>query len=96
MDRTNVPYTDATVVRAIRSGLNASGQPLDPMMPRFELSDEDAKLLVDYLKHLSGNLSPGVTRDTVEFATVITPGVDPARRRTLLAVLQAFVSYNFV
>jgi cytochrome c oxidase subunit 2 len=46
-------YTDATIKRAVTKGLDDDGKPLDRMMPRFEMSDEDAGYVVDYLKQLS-------------------------------------------
>jgi hypothetical protein len=90
MNRARVPYTDQTLVRAIREGVNAAGDTLGVMMPRYQLSDGEAQLLVDYLKQLSKEWSPGVTQDTIRFATVVTPDVDPVRRKAMLGVLHTF------
>lgn len=46
------PYTEETVKRAIRQGLDPAGQPLDWPMPRWQLSDQELTDLVDYLKTL--------------------------------------------
>ena len=46
------PYTDATLARAIRAGLNSQGQPLSVLMPRFDLGDADMSAVIDYLKGL--------------------------------------------
>ena len=89
-NRSTRPYTDDNLVRAIRQGVDVAGEPLDPMMPRFNLSDTDARMLVDYLKQLSRDWSPGVSADSIDFATVITPDVAPQQREELLAVLNAF------
>ena len=35
-------YSDATLVRAIREGVDAAGQPLHPLMPRYVLPDAAA------------------------------------------------------
>ncbi len=89
-NRLHDPYTDQTLVRAIREGTDSSGVTLDGMMPRYALSDSDAQLLVDYLKQLSKQWSPGVTEDSIRFATVMTPDVDPAKRKAMLDVLHTF------
>lgn len=45
-------YTDATIARAITKGLDDDGKPLDPAMPRFDMSEREVKDLVGYLKQL--------------------------------------------
>jgi hypothetical protein len=90
--RPREPYTDQTLVAALRSGAVPGGLPLDELMPRYALDDADARLLVEYLRGLSSRWSPGVTRDALHLATVVTPGVDPARRAALVDVLQTFVA----
>jgi len=85
------PYSEALLARAIRSGLDAAGKPLDPAMPRYTLSDAEMKSLAAYLFSLSADSSPGVDQQEIHFATVIQPGVAPGRRRAMLEVMQAFV-----
>ncbi len=84
------PYTDATLARAIREGVDSQGRPLHPLMPRYQISDADMASLVAYLKQLGSRPTPGVTDDVLHFATVITPDTDPARRRAMLAVMNQF------
>jgi mono/diheme cytochrome c family protein len=84
-------YTDATLARAIRAGIDAAGRPLDPMMPRYALDDGDMQALIAYLKSLSTEPSPGVSDTDIHFATIVTDGVDPRRRKAVLDVLHAFV-----
>jgi ABC-type branched-subunit amino acid transport system substrate-binding protein len=83
-------YTDATLAKAIRSGIDPNGRALDAMMPRYALGDGDLGLLISYLKSLSSTFSPGVTDTHVHFATVITDGVDPKKRKAMLDVLETF------
>src|ERR1700722_16558510 len=83
-------YTDATLARAIRSGLGPTGKPLSPLMPRFALDDATMSLLIDYLRTLSSTAAPGVETDTLHFATVVTPDADPERARAMLEVLNDF------
>jgi hypothetical protein len=46
-------FTDATIGRAIRDGLDESGQPLQDAMPRWQMSDPDVGAVIAYLKQLS-------------------------------------------
>jgi hypothetical protein len=84
------PYTDATLARAIREGLDAQGKPLSYLMPRFALNDTDMTALIGYLKRLDQGRVPGVTDTVLHFATIITPDADPAKRRGMLDVLEHF------
>ncbi len=89
------PYTDATLARAIREGLDSQGRPFSPLMPRFALGDEDMAALIGYLKSLSVRQVPGVTDTVLHFATIVTPDADPLKRRGMLEVLeQYFIQKN--
>ena len=85
-----VRYTDATLARAIRTGLGPSGKPLSPLMPHFALDDGTMSMLIDYLHTLSPTAAPGVDTDTLHFATIVTPDADPERARAMLEVLKHF------
>jgi hypothetical protein len=84
-------YDDRSLARAIREGVDPTGRPLDPGMPRYRLDDEEMQALIDYLGKLSAETAPGVTDRELHLATVVQPGVDPAQRRAMLDVLQGFV-----
>jgi hypothetical protein len=84
------PYTDATLARAIREGLDAQGKPLDYLMPRFALNDADMEALIGYMKRLGHRKSPGVTDTVLHFATIITPDADPVKARGMLDVLERY------
>lgn len=84
------PYTDATLARAIRDGLNSEGQPLSVLMPRFDLGDADMSALVDYLKGLDRRHVPGVSDTELQFATIVTPDADPAAHRGVVDVLNQY------
>jgi len=84
------PYTDDLLARAIRIGLDASGKPLDRLMPRYALTDDEMQALTAYLFTLSAKPSPGVDELEIHFATVIQPGVAPERKRAMLDVMNAF------
>jgi len=51
-------YTDELIKRAVTRGINAEGKTLDPVMPRWKLSDEDFMDLLAYLKQLSKGITP--------------------------------------
>jgi hypothetical protein len=50
--RKRAPYTDALLARAITLGLDSSGQQLNLLMPRWDLTGSDLNDLIDYLKRL--------------------------------------------
>ena len=84
-------YTDETLARAIREGVDPSGRHFDAAMPRYKLKDADLALLVAYLKSLSATSSPGVTAKVLRFATVVDTRVAPDRRNAVLDVLRAYL-----
>ncbi|WP_164651832.1 c-type cytochrome [Thiorhodococcus mannitoliphagus] len=85
-------YTDATLKRAIREGIDAAGQPLDPLMPRYPLTDAELDILLTYLKSLSLDPSPGVTDHEIHFATILADGIDQETRKAFLDVFEQFIA----
>lgn len=84
------PYDAAAFARAVREGVDPSGRVLSSLMPRYDLSDLQLRQLNDYLKSLSGSVSPGVSEDTLHFATIVTPDADPTARDAMLVVMRKF------
>jgi cytochrome c553 len=87
---TREPYTDASLAKAIREGRAPNGRVLNYVMPRFTLDDASMAALIAYLKKLSSEAVPGVTEDTLHFATIITPDADPTQRKAMLDVMERF------
>ncbi len=87
-------YTPETLAVALREGRDPAGRTLDPVMPRYPLSDEEVGHLAAYLQGLSAVPSPGVDGATIHFATVITDGVHPGRRKAMLDVIEAYVRWK--
>jgi len=81
------PYTDATLAKAISQGINSQNLEMNQAMPRYNLSETEMRALTAYLKQLSSKWSPGVTGSNIRFAMVITPDVDPLRRKTLIDMM---------
>ena len=51
-DEEEVVYTDEEIKKAIRAGIEPSGESMDRTMPRWNISDEDMNDLLEYLKVL--------------------------------------------
>ncbi len=84
------PYTDATLARAIREGIDSAGHPMSLLMPHYALTDADLAGVIVHLRSLDRRV-PGVTDTTLHFATIITPDADPAARGAMLEVLNRFI-----
>lgn len=85
-------YADATLALALRSGLDSGGEKLSPLMPRFDLSDQDVAALSAYLHTLSAEPPPGVGADEVEVATAFSDEVPAALRESVVQVIQALLN----
>jgi hypothetical protein len=70
---TRSAYTDESLKRAIRDGIDANGRPLDLLMPRYNLSEPELNKLVRYLKSLGKEKVDGVDESTIHMATIISP-----------------------
>ena len=88
-------YTDESLARAIRDGVDAKGRLLNSLMPRYAIDEATMSSLIEYLKDLKTAPAPGATSTVLHFATIITPDADPVKRRGVLAVMnQYFVDKN--
>jgi len=88
---TRPAYTDGSLVTALREGVDAKGRRLSTAMPRYLLGDDDAAILVHYLKNLSSKISPGVTQEEIAFAVVVSDGVSPRDRAAVREPLEAYI-----
>lgn len=84
-------YTDETLTRAIRSGIDPGGRRLDYLMPRYGLNGREMKDLTAYLRKLSTEPFANAEAGVVHFATVVAPGAGPERGKAMLEVLNACV-----
>ncbi len=84
-------YTDKSLARVLRVGVDPADRQLDPIMPKFRLNQSDMRILVYYLKNLSVTPAPGVDGTTLQFATVITDDVAEVDKTAMLSVLQAHI-----
>lgn len=79
-------YDTTLLIRAITLGIDAGGNRLDPGMPRFVLSQQDAASLVAYLGRLGTLPEPGLNDRTIVLGTIPSIAEDP-RRLALAAYL---------
>lgn len=89
---TRPAYSDASLARAIREGVDSGGRVLAPSMPRFALSSRDMTALIAYLKTLSAGIEPGVTETEIHIATLIGPAVNSHRSDSMLTVMNTFIT----
>lgn len=92
LNTSHAPYTLESLGQALRHGIHVSGRSLHPLMPRYQLSDDDVQNLDAYLKTLSPRWSPGVTTQQIRIASVITPDVDEKRRGIAVDTIRALVN----
>jgi cytochrome c553 len=85
-------YGRAALARALREGVDPAGHAINGLMPRYDLSDDEAAQLSAYLEQLEPDSAPGVTGTEIHFATIVAPGVSGTQEQAMLAVLQAFFS----
>jgi mono/diheme cytochrome c family protein len=83
-------YSRDSLARALRAGIDPSGRTLDPLMPRYDLSDAEVAQLHSYLEGLSATVAPGVSDSEIHFSTIVAGDVSRDRRKALLDVMQGF------
>jgi len=84
-------YTDESLAEALLIGVDPAGRTLSEVMPRYELDKKEMEIMIYYLRNLSSVYSPGLTPDTISFATIITEEVSSADRDAFLQPLNAFI-----
>jgi hypothetical protein len=88
------PYTDATLARALREGIDPEGRRFDYLMPRYRFDEASMSALISYLRQLSRAPVPGLGSETLDFATIIAPDADDTERGAMLDVLEHFFGAN--
>jgi mono/diheme cytochrome c family protein len=84
VERMRPRYDDALLARAVTSGIDAGGNRLSAIMPRYRMSDDDMRALVSYLRSLGEGSDPGITDTSLRIATIIPPGPSGAATRAVL------------
>lgn len=86
-------YTEASLAKAIREGVDPSGRTLSPLMPRYQIGDRAMAGLIAYLKNLSSRNDPGIDDKSIHFATVIGKGADAGSSKAMLSTITGFVDW---
>lgn len=88
-ERRRPAYDERGLKRAIAMGVDAGGNRLDPVMPRYRLTLGDMADLVAYLETLGERLDPGLTDEALRLATLLPP--DPTLARAVEGLLRAYL-----
>ncbi len=88
---TRPAYTDESLAAAIAGGIDPNGRKMDQAMPLYDLNERDMAILINYLKSLSTEFSPGISEDGIRFATVITDGVSQKDVDAMLAPINYYM-----
>ena len=91
LSQAHEPYTDEPLARALAVGVNIDGRTLSVLMPHFDLAPQELGVLKAYLPVLLRDYSPGVSKEVIRFATLITPEVSEQRRAVFKQMLQSAV-----
>lgn len=90
LTRPRVIYADETLERAITQGIASDGRVMDPLMPRYRLTPQDARALVAYLHVLGSEPDPGVGETELELVTIVSADAPVREREAVTAVVQRF------
>ncbi len=85
-------YSRESLTIALRTGLDSAGRVLDPIMPRYNLSDEEIDALANFMEGQLVGQSPGLDDKTIHLATVIADDVEKDKRDAVLNVLERFIA----
>jgi mono/diheme cytochrome c family protein len=85
---TRPAYTPALLARALTTGVGASGQPMDPLMPRYRLDAQEIRQIGAYLDTLTIGSAPGYEGTTLHLATIVTTDTPPAVRNATAELLE--------
>jgi len=87
-------YTQASLATTLSEGIDAAGQKLATIMPRYRMTGADVKALTAYLHTLSAHIDPGVDDRRIKLAAVFSDRVPAAERDAMLGTLQAYVKWR--
>jgi ABC-type branched-subunit amino acid transport system substrate-binding protein len=87
--RRHPPFTRASLGAAITAGVDPAGNPLDPSMPRYEMSAADLDLLIGHLERIGRQSAPGVAERTLTLGLLLPRRGPFAGTAVAAAVLRA-------
>lgn len=69
--RSHPAFDDASLARAITTGVDSAGNRLDPAMPRYSIPESDLADLVAYIKRIETDLDTGLTDTEIRIGTLL-------------------------
>jgi ABC-type branched-subunit amino acid transport system substrate-binding protein len=69
--RRHPAFDERSLARAVREGVDPAGNSLDPLMPRYAISDADLASLIAYLKVVDRDLDPGIGPGSLRVGVVL-------------------------
>ncbi len=72
--RNRPPYNAKQVLNAVRKGMDPLGSKLEATMPRYQLSEENGKAIIAYLKVIHRVDDPGISGDRLRVGVVVPSG----------------------
>lgn len=89
--RIHPPYTDKYLKRAITMGLDPAGNELLNTMPRYQMSQEDIKHLMSYLKVLGKEKGIGIENNKIKTGFILpSQDTEPSKRKAIQELLEAY------
>lgn len=83
------PYTKRSLIKAISMGLGSGGQPLNIIMPRYQLTHQDMNDLLAFLSGLGTYQANGVTDNSIKVG-VILPAHNLQKSQAIQQILDAY------
>ncbi len=84
-------YTDQSLSKAITLGTGADKRTLNQLMPRYNFTDTDVNSVIQYLKTLTLKTEPGITKDKIHIATIVTSEVPNKSSATMVDLITHYI-----
>lgn len=89
--RAHGPFDEDSVIGAIAGGADPDGNALDPLMPRYDMDEQDFRALVAFLKRLETHLDPGLSDSMIRIGTLLPEsGAYTSHGRAVAATIRAY------
>lgn len=85
--------TSQHIAQALREGVDTAGRTLNPVMPRYSLSDEDIANLTAFLKSNYPNPDQGVEEKKIHIATIIAGDVIEENAEAVTALIKTYADW---
>jgi cytochrome c553 len=85
--------TPADIAQALRAGQDTAGRTLNPVMPRYDISDEDVANLTAFLKSNYATYDNGVEAERIHMATIIAGDVPQENADAVTDLVEAYAGW---